>query len=77
LPLELADYETRLTEAVKLFWQTRQSAQTRNIGSDRPDAGTRGSVTGGKHLDGFVELIKAIVVANGMNEGDVKITDCP
>jgi len=76
LPLELADYETRLTEAVKLFWQTRQSAQTRNIGSDRPDAGTRGSVTGGKHLDGFVELIKAIVVANGMNEGDVKTRGC-
>jgi len=76
MPLELTDYQDRLRNAVKLFWQTRQGAQTRNTSSDRPDTGTRGSVTGGKHLDGFVELITAIVVANGLSADDVKTRSC-
>lgn len=76
MPLELAEYESRLTEAVKLFWQTRQRAQEKNSGSDRPDAGTRGAVTGGRHLDGFVDLVKAIVVANGLDAEDVKTRGC-
>ena len=76
MPLELIDYEHRLKEAVKLFWQTRQGAQARSTSSARPNAGTRGSVTGGKHLDGFVDLITAIVVANGLKAEDVKTRQC-
>jgi len=76
MPLELTDYEHRLQSAVKLFWQTREDARTRNTGSARPNAGSRGSVTAGKHLDGFLDLITAIVVANGLKATDVKTRAC-
>lgn len=58
--LDLVDYETLTREAVKVFWGGRSSALTKNAAGERADAGSRGAVTGGKHLDGFVELMKVL-----------------
>jgi len=76
MPLELVNYESCVQAAVKRFWEARQHAQLRNSDNDRPDAGTRGAVTAGRHLDGFVELIQEIVVANGLQANDVKTRSC-
>jgi Restriction endonuclease XhoI len=76
VPLELANYERRVQDAVQRFWATRQGAQARSAAGERPDAGQRGAVTSGGHLGGFVELIEAIVVANGLKAGDVKTRGC-
>lgn len=40
------------------------------------DQGGRASVTGGKNMDGFIELIKGIVVANGLSASNI-ISDTP
>lgn len=58
----MIDAEKELAKAIKHFWQTRgfqHKAQGTKTGVK--DAGNRAAVTGGKHADGFVDLIAAIV----------------
>ena|ERR1041384_6384961 len=58
----MLDYQKALEKAVQHFWRTRGKQKKRQGGnSGRKDAGNRGAVTGGKHADGFVKLIAAIV----------------
>jgi hypothetical protein len=58
----MINVEKGLADAVKHFWRTRTS-QHKNQGlvSGKKDAGNRAAVTGGKHADGFVNLIAEIV----------------
>lgn len=60
--MAMINVEVKLAEGVKHFWQTRASQSDRQ-GSDSgiKDTGNRAAVTGGKHADGFVRLIEAIV----------------
>lgn len=76
MTLDMVNYEDRLRQAVRTFWQARRAAQDRNTSGSRADAGTRGSVTADKHMSGFVELVKAVVTANGLDEADVKTRGC-
>lgn len=58
----MLDVEEKLAEGVKHFWQTRaQQSARQGTESGVKDAGNRAAVTGGKHADGFVRLIEAIV----------------
>lgn len=63
----MSSYESRLTSAVKRFWKTRKS-QSAKQGSTtgRRDSGARSAVTGGKQMDGFVELIHDLLVESGL-----------
>jgi hypothetical protein len=58
----MLDFERELGKAVKYFWQVR-GRQKRRQGAEsgKKDAGERSSVTVGKHADGFIRLIAAIV----------------
>jgi hypothetical protein len=58
----MIDAEKALSVAIKRFWQTRgYQLEAQGQDSGVKDAGNRGAVTGGKHADGFVELIASIV----------------
>jgi hypothetical protein len=58
----MVDFEAELGKAVKYFWQVRGKQKRLQGGkSGKKDAGERGSVTGGKHADGFIRLIATIV----------------
>lgn len=59
-------FEEPLRAAVRFFWEKR-SAQTLKQGlpGGRKDAGDRGAVTGGKQMDGFVELICSLLTKAG------------
>jgi hypothetical protein len=72
----MIDVEGELGKAVKHFWKTRSSQHTRQ-GSDtgRKDAGNRAAVTGGKHADGFVKLIAAIVRDAGLLKVTIHTTE--
>lgn len=50
-------YQKDIKNAVKVFWDTRNQ---QNTGRKKIDQSTRSSVTGGKHLDGFVSLMVKI-----------------
>ena len=61
------EYEGDLEEAVRRFWLTRD-AQARRSMEGVPDTGTRGAVTGGQQMEGFVDLFKKIAVNAGVPE---------
>ncbi len=64
--------EKRMGQAVKLFWLTRaKQSENQGMRSGQKDAGLRAAVTGGKHLDGFVEICRDLFVENGVPDAHV------
>lgn len=67
------DVEKELAKAVKHFWTTRgRQAISQGSKTGKKDAGSRSAVTGGKHADGFVELIATIVRSAGLKHFDIR-----
>lgn len=66
------DYDQHVRAAVAHYWTTlkRQSAQQTSGDADR---GARAAVTGGKQMDGFCELIRWLLAANGLPEAHIHI----
>lgn len=62
------DLEDKITSAVAFFWATRNGQIVRQNQVGTHDQGNRGAVTGGKQLDGFVKLIKEVLILNGVPE---------
>lgn len=60
------DLENRIARAIDFFWETRMGQINKQNTFGVRDQGNRGAVTGGKQLDGFVELIFDILVMNGV-----------
>ena len=66
--MSLEKLEARLSEAVGQFWQTRGKQLDKVGGDDQQEyAGARGAVVGGGHLDGFIKLVRALLVEGGPN----------
>jgi hypothetical protein len=61
-------WQDRLSEAIRFFWKTRQ-AQSERQGSrtGARDSGSRTAVTGGKQLDGFVDLFRDFLEDAGLD----------
>lgn len=55
--------KTLIKAAVKSFWETKKKQL-----SASGDSSNRGAVVGGKQLDAFAELLKAIAIENGVPE---------
>lgn len=53
-------YKNLISSAIQLFWNTRNRQQ----GSE--DKTNRSAVTGGKQLDGFLELLSAVAIDSGI-----------
>jgi len=67
-----APWEKRLRKAVRHFWLTRQNqARSQGAKTGARDAGDRTAVTGGKQLDGFVELIRDYLVECGIAKSEI------
>ncbi|MGO9317263.1 MAG: PaeR7I family type II restriction endonuclease [Terracidiphilus sp.] len=65
-------WENRICTAVKQFWTTRgNQAQKQGAKTGAKDAGNRTAVTGGKQLDGFVELIRDYLVECKVKQSDI------
>lgn len=70
------EYRQQLARAVAAFWRTRsrQSKRQGHSTGDR-DKGARAAVTGGRQLDGFVRLIRQILIDAGMAEAAIHRRD--
>jgi hypothetical protein len=65
-------WEERLRAAVKHFWSTRGSqSQRQGTKSGARDSGNRTAVTGGKQLDGFVELVRDFLIECGIDQASI------
>jgi hypothetical protein len=72
----MLDYKKELEKAVQHFWRTRGKQKKRQGGdSGLKDAGNRSAVTGGKHADGFVRLIAAIVKDAALLRVEINVTE--
>lgn len=55
--------------AVRHFWRTRdRQARRQGVRSGQKDRGSRSAVTAGAHLDGFVELIRKLLLDAGLRD---------
>lgn len=71
----MLDYKKELAKAVQHFWKVRGKQKKRQGGkSGQKDAGNRGAVTGGKHADGFVQLIAAVVKDAALKKVEIHVT---
>ncbi|QBJ77880.1 PaeR7I family type II restriction endonuclease [Aquitalea sp. USM4] len=73
MALDLANYQEHAKEAIMVFWGNREAALRNQVESGHVDAGTRGAVTAGKNLDGFIALMRNLVVANGLHHANVHV----
>jgi hypothetical protein len=72
----MLDYKKELQNAVQHFWRTRGRQKKRQGGNTGlKDAGNRGAVTGGKHADGFIRLIAAIVRDAALPNVEINVTE--
>jgi hypothetical protein len=71
MTIDLVNFSERARSAVTSFWQSRLSAHQKQIDGGRIDQGERSAVTAGKNMDGFVSLIKAIILENGLTDAEV------
>ena len=62
----------RIRAAIIHFWSTRgDQARRQGARSGARDAGNRAAVTGGKQMDGFVELVRDFLVSSGIDQSDI------
>jgi hypothetical protein len=68
----MLDVDKELSDAIRHFWTVRGS-QKENQGakSGQKDAGNRSAVTGGKHGDGFIGLMSAILREAGLVDAEI------
>lgn len=63
-----------IRDAVRHFWRTRDRQSKRRIGSDEGrDRGARSAVTGGKQMDGFIRLVRDLLIEAKVPESCVSI----
>jgi hypothetical protein len=60
------DWSRAVAEAVSAFWRTRQAQTAKQQASGRNDQGTRSAATGGAQMNGFIALLRQVIVAAGI-----------
>lgn len=70
MPIVLNDLDRRVGEAVAHYWNTLNHQASKQKGGDA-DRGGRAGVTGGKQMDGFCDVVKQVLVDNGMPEASI------
>lgn len=73
MPLDLANYEIKAREAVKVFWGNRAAAAQKQQELGRSDQGERAGVTSGRNMDGFLSLIQDVTRANGLIDAHMMV----
>jgi hypothetical protein len=69
----MRDLDAGVRDSVRHFWLTRQMQSTRQGETDDRDRGARGAVTGGKQMDGFVRLVRDLLIAAKVPQKSIAI----
>jgi hypothetical protein len=69
----MSEHDQRLRQAVRFFWQTRTAQTGKQAEAVDPDRGGRSAVTGGKQMDGFVRLVRDLLIAAKVPETCIAI----
>lgn len=71
MSLNLMQYESLTAQAIKHFWNSRHLSKNRQMLNGKTDQGSRGAVTSGANMNGFVNLVHQIAIANGMPDASI------
>ncbi len=74
MAIELPAFDYNIRAAVRSFWGSRESARQKQVESGKADQGERASVTAGKNMDGFLAIVRQLVVANGLPDAKVQVS---
>ena len=66
MPQKVPDYEAQFAKTIANFWSVRDSQAAEQVARGTVDAGSRGSVTGGKHLNESRDLILKVFADAGL-----------
>lgn len=59
-------------QAIRSYWTVREYQAVEQAASGKPDAGMRGSATGGAHLDAVTQLLEEVFVTAGFPSSAVR-----
>jgi hypothetical protein len=62
------DLPDRTRQAVAHYWKTRTGQRDKQFQAGKADQGSRGAVTGGAQMDGFIDLFTELIVNAGTPE---------
>jgi hypothetical protein len=71
-PWSSREVDERTRKAVKRYWTGRSGAATKQLELGASDTGARSEVTGGKHLNGFVEIACDLVRLAGFDDSHIR-----
>lgn len=71
MSVDLGNFEVQARSAVQYFWQTRAAAAAMQAMRGKADQGERAAVTAGKNMDGFAQLMEAVILANGITHASI------
>lgn len=63
-----------VSKAIQHFWATRQQQAKKQVEAGQLDQGSRGEATGGKQMDGFVVLVRKLIIAAGLPSSSIYST---
>lgn len=63
--------EKQIQEAVATYWQVRSKQSKKQKSNARSDQGARSAVTGGAHMDGFVNLVSDLIELMGIPQDSI------
>jgi hypothetical protein len=66
MKIDIEKYKPLIKSAVELFWNTRNNQTNKQSKSNALDTGNRSAVTGGKQLDGFLDLLCQVAIDVGI-----------
>jgi len=64
----LRDLIARSGRAVAHYWKTREGQRDKQKQTGKADQGLRSAVTGGAHMDGFIDLFTELIMHSGIPE---------
>lgn len=69
----MREIDKEVRDAVSFFWHTRLQQSKRQGGGIDLDRGSRTEVTGGKQMDGFTRLVRALLREKGVPESCIAV----
>ena len=68
----MSNYKRQIKEAIKHFWITRDlQSESQGTTTGIRDTGARSAVTGGKQMNGFVALVRKLLVEAGLPDASI------
>ena len=68
---KIDDLSKYVSQAVSHYWRTRNQQSKKQVESGNADQGARSAVTGGAHMDGFINLIGHLIVGAGADKSTI------